>query len=116
MNESKLGYLVKIISIRGKQRTLHEPDRDLFIYNDEFMISLINKIGMITYVYKSQYYNKYNVRMRNRNTIIFYEDEVEILYDEPTYNSFFRCFWCNGINSYSIFKKERIYYCPKCLR
>ena len=113
---NKIGYLVKITSVSGNKRNLD----GIFVdeLNDEISNSFINKIGVISYIHKFEDFNQYVVFIKHRYTRIFYEDEFEILYDEPVHNHFFLlCFWCNEMTKYDIiFKDRRIYYCPKCLR
>jgi len=109
--DNVLGYLVKIVNNCGKQRILH--------IGNELHISIINKIGIITYVYRSSNYNLYNVTIKNKymDTVLVYKDEIEILNNEPIFNLFdLRCFWCGEINKKIMFKRQNIYYCPKCLR
>ena len=109
MDKSKYGYLVKIIDTCGNRRILNKAP--------ELNISLVNKFGIITYIYKFLDYTAYNISIKRGKTIIIYEDEVEILNNEPASNIFHQfCFWCNNQNRYIDFKKQRIFYCPKCLR
>ena len=109
MDNSKYGYLVKIININNGRR----EEENMVILDNSFT----NKFGIITYIYRFLDYTVYNVYIKKGKTVVVYEDEVEILNNEPVNNIFHQfCFWCDNQNRYIDFKKQRIFYCPKCLR
>jgi len=108
MNESKLNYLVKIISINNKRR----KKENMEILDNSF----INKFGIISYEYSL--FHGFDIKVNKRiGFYMFYKDELEILYDEPVNNNMFSfCFLCGGKTKYIIYNEKRFKYCPKCLR
>ena len=80
------------------------------------LFNKIDKVGVITgTLLDRDSVLLYNILFLKNKTFQFYREEFEIIGRD---NIVFLGFCCEKeqFNKYTVFKNQRIYYCPKCLR